>query len=268
MPDKNYATDAEKLREHYRDSGNLSARQRIYRFAAPGGTPWFAFVFDQILGRVPPTARVLELGCGNAALWRDNLGRVPPGWRVTLTDLSSGMVDEARRSIAGATDPSRFTFGRVDAQHLPFPDASFDAVVANHMLYHVPDRRRALSEIRRVLVHGGHLFAATNDVRHLGELMQLLDRHAPPPRPLHLFSLDDGAELGEFFTSVDVLRSGGELRVTDAQAIVDYALSIEWVKPVLVGPMLDAMRREVEQQIATHGAFVIRSATGLFVARA
>ena len=39
----------------------------------------------------------------------------------------------------------------LDLQALPFPEACFDAVIANHMLYHVPDRPRALAEVQRVL---------------------------------------------------------------------------------------------------------------------
>ena len=49
-----------------------------------------------------------------------------------------------------------------DASALPFPDASFDAVLAMHMLYHVPDPEIAVSEMARVLRPGGKLFVTTN----------------------------------------------------------------------------------------------------------
>jgi len=49
-----------------------------------------------------------------------------------------------------------------DAQWLPFADASFDCILAMHMLYHVPDRDLAIAEMRRVLRPGGVLLALTN----------------------------------------------------------------------------------------------------------
>jgi ubiquinone/menaquinone biosynthesis C-methylase UbiE len=63
-----------------------------------------------------------------------------------------------------------------DVQALPFGDAEFDVVVANFMLYHVPDVHRALAELARVLRSGGSLVAATNGVRQLAEMWELAGR--------------------------------------------------------------------------------------------
>ena len=54
---------------------------------------------------------------------------------------------------------------------LPFEADTFDAVVANHMLYHVPDRAQALAEMQRVLKPGGQVYLATNGLAHLRELL-------------------------------------------------------------------------------------------------
>lgn len=67
----------------------------------------------------------------------------------------------------------RFTFAQADAQALPFRDASFDAVIANHMLYHVPDIPRALGEVRRVLKPSGFCYAATMGVANMREVDEL-----------------------------------------------------------------------------------------------
>ena len=69
---------------------------------------------------------------------------------------------------------NQFTFHVADAQSLPFADATFDGAIANHMLYHVPDRAKALGELRRILKPNGILFAATNGERHLTEIGELL----------------------------------------------------------------------------------------------
>ena len=68
-----------------------------------------------------------------------------------------------------------FVYGRWMRKTLDLAGASFNAVVANHMLYHVEDRPQALAEIRRVLKPGGKLFAATNSDSHLAKIRQLLD---------------------------------------------------------------------------------------------
>lgn len=56
---------------------------------------------------------------------------------------------------------SRFNFKIVNAESIPFEEESFDVVIANHMLYHVPNINKALKEINRVLKSEGILFAST-----------------------------------------------------------------------------------------------------------
>ena len=94
------------------------------------------WVFDQLLAENPIDRQILEVGCGPGGLWRENLPRVPNDWQITLTDLMPGMCDESRNALAG---DSRFIVRTMNAEQIDFPDASFDAVIASHMLYHVPD---------------------------------------------------------------------------------------------------------------------------------
>ena len=133
------------VKHQYRDGGNLTARIRFYERFSVNTRGWLPWVFDRL--RLPADARVLDLGCGTGVLWSENRDRVPPGWRVVLGDLSPGMIETARRSLA----EQRFRYRVADAQALPFDDDRFDGVIANHMLFHVPDRARALREMRRVL---------------------------------------------------------------------------------------------------------------------
>ena len=69
----------------------------------------------------------------------------------------------------------RFTFEKIDAQSIPYRTDSFDAVIANHMLYHIPDLGKTLSEIRRVLKPEGHLYATTVGLNHMAELRACLE---------------------------------------------------------------------------------------------
>lgn len=104
----------------------------------------------------------------------------PAGWCIVCTDLSPGMAAEARSELAGEAGLS---FAAADAQALPFPDESFDVVLANFMLYHVPDRPRALAEIRRVLRSGRQFAAATVGRTHMGGMRELVLRFVPDLPP-------------------------------------------------------------------------------------
>jgi ubiquinone/menaquinone biosynthesis C-methylase UbiE len=101
-------------------------------------------VFDQF--DFGPGSALLELGCGPATLWVENKSRIDASWRVVLSDFSAGMVEKAQAALAGA--PMEVEFRVIDAQSIPYGDGVFDRVVANHMLYHVPDRKKALARSR------------------------------------------------------------------------------------------------------------------------
>jgi len=126
------------LAHQYRDERNLSARMRLHQRFSTNSGPWPRWVFDRL--GVRPGSAVLELGCGPAALWANNSDRLPRDGRIVLTDLSAGMLTAARQAVDGGV--SIWRFATTDAQALPFRDRAFDLVVANHMLYHVPDRAR------------------------------------------------------------------------------------------------------------------------------
>src|SRR4051812_26542914 len=150
-------TDAQYMRaEQYADGTNLRSRMALHQRFSVNQYPFQRWVLDQLA--LPAHGRILELGCGPGQLWQQNADRIPAGWRVTLSDFSLGMVREARAGLGAA---GAFSFANLDAQVLPFGNAVFDAVVANHMLYHLPDRAQAYGEICRVLRPGGHFFAAT-----------------------------------------------------------------------------------------------------------
>ncbi|HEU0169186.1 MAG TPA: methyltransferase domain-containing protein [Chloroflexota bacterium] len=255
------------LTQQYRTDANLSARASLHqRFSTnqePGG--WFAWLFERLLAGIPADADVLEIGAGPGWLWQGNAVRIPAGWRLTLTDFSPGMVDAARANVA----LPGVRFEVVDAQHIPFGDGAFDAVVANHMLYHVPDRPRALEDIRRVLRPGGRLFAATNGEAHMGELSQVarvIGGDAAGERISTAFSLENGAaQLAPYFAPVSIESFPDSLEVTDPDAVIAYLRSAPTIWELNAAQEAEA-RRQVQAAIAAHGTFHITKSVGLFTA--
>ena len=107
-----------------------------------------------------------------------------------------------------------------DVQELTFPGASFDAVVAAWMLYHVPDLGRALAELARVLRPGGRLVAVTNSDRNLHELWGLYRGAGTRSNP---FSVENGAEqLARHFARVERRDSNGTVTFPDWEAARTY----------------------------------------------
>lgn len=214
------------LNQQYKNAANLNARVNIHaRFSAnPYG--WFRWVFDHYT--LTQGCQVLELGCGTGECWKIHLARIPAASRIILSDFSSGMLAQARQNLAGSCP---FAFEVIDAQSIPYGNAAFDVVIANHMLYHVPDRPRALLEIRRVLKPGGHFYATTIGDPHLRELYLLAYRFDPEGAVDHLkitaeFSLESGLDqLRAFFQDVVMDRYPDSLHVTEAAPLVDYILS-------------------------------------------
>ena len=256
------------LREQYKDASKLNARARLHAEFSTNKYGWMRWVFDQI--DLPERCRILELGCGPGWLWKENLRRIPAGWDITLSDFSPGILAEAKAALADAV--RAFSFEVVDAQAIPFDDEAFDAVIANHMLYHVPDLDTALVEIRRVLSPGGRLYATTNGTGHMKELRDLVRPLAPDlpfiqdPLP-NLFGLENGADkLRQFFGDVALLRYQDALEVPKTEPLVAYAVSVRGAKEAFPDAKVIELRRLIDKRIASEGLLHVTKSIGLFVA--
>ena len=103
------------------------------------------------------TYRLLDVATGTADLAID-AARRHPDIRVTGVDFVREMLARGRQKIAGRGLADRIRLLQADAMALPFPDGSFDAVGIAFGIRNMPDRLRALREMRRVLVPGGRIF--------------------------------------------------------------------------------------------------------------
>ena len=111
--------------------------------------PYAAELAARLRSRNP--GRVLETAAGTGVVTRAMLHALPDHVSILATDLNQPMLDYAARQAPS----TRVTWQHADAQALPFPDGSFDAVVCQFGVMFFPDRRKAYSEARRVLKPGG-----------------------------------------------------------------------------------------------------------------
>jgi len=261
-------TDQQYLKtDQYRDSSNLDARAEIHGRFSTNPYGWFNWFFDRLL-KLPEDAKILELGCGPAYLWKECSSRIPVGWNITLSDLSSGMLDAAWRNLV--VTGRAFKFEEVDAQSIPYESETFDAVIANYMLYHVPDRAKAISEIKRVLKPGGILVAATAGENHLSEMMNWI-RKAANDRQRETFAqpftLENGMDqLRPFFTSVELARYSDSLQVTEVEPIMAYIRSSIRAAE-LSEEKLEEIRSTLTKELSSKGEILIRKDAGLFEAK-
>ncbi len=257
------------MRRQYADSRNLSARAALHERFSTNPTGWLRWVFDHI--PFPGSGRILELGAATGGLWSANADRLPAGLAATISDLSPGMVEQARENLGPLLAGAEFRL--LDAENIDCPDESFDLVIANHMLYHVDDLDRALGEIRRVLRPGGHLVATTVGLGHMKQLRELLGQVVPRREDTHhtvtgVFCLETGPEsLGGHFVEVRRLDYRDHLEVTDPQAVVDYVLSTDKQLEYLTENKLVELGARVAQVIEQEGGMRIDKSSGMLRAR-
>ena len=213
----------ESAKEQYATSQKLSTRISIhekYSVNKQGFGNWILSHYNIRSG-----AKLLELGCGTGSMWVGHEDMIQKCSRFVLSDFSAGMLQTAQEALKDIED---IEYQVIDIQNIPFPDDSFDIVIANMMLYHVPNLAKGLSEVRRVLKKGGTFYCATYGengiIEYLTDLFQdyAISKHAAEP-----FTLQNGEpKLRSVFPVVERLLYEDSLAVTDVEDLVDYIYSL------------------------------------------
>lgn len=263
---ENKINSKEFVKEQYQNADNLNARINLHKYNV-NKVDWNNWFFERM--NIPEYSKVLELGCGNGLLWKVNEKEIKKTWDITLSDISEGMLESAKQNIGRRN----VDYQIIDIQDIPFVDECFDAVIARHMLYHVPDIDRALSEVKRVLKHGGKFFTSTNGSEHMQELKELVNGFAgdinyDPQKFIDKFDIESGGNvLEKHFDKVTFEEFNGQIVVDKAEPVAAYAMSSGNVQRYLNDKgKVDEFYKYVETEIAKVGEFKIRTSTGMFTA--
>ncbi|MBR3504045.1 MAG: methyltransferase domain-containing protein [Clostridia bacterium] len=251
--------DAAAVKGQYARTAGLDTRISLHDKYSENKQPFGDWLLSQY--DIPRGSRLLELGCGTAVMWRGHTDAVEGG-ELILSDLSEAMLDAARQNTGA---PKNIRFERIDIQSIPYPDACFDIVIANMMLYHVPDLQKALGEVRRVLRPGGRFYCATfGEHGHNWHIARMLEEYGVSWQTGGPFTLQNGAaQLASFFPRVELVTREDALRVTDAADLADYVLSLTGISG---GEKLSAEQlRALFEAKMTDGALRLPKEYGLFI---
>lgn len=217
----------QSLKNQYQNASNISSRISLHSLYAQNPKGWFPWIYEQC--QILPGMKILEVGCGDGTLWLQNKGRLPADIQVTLSDVSEGMLRDARRALG--MEEARFDFQVLDCQQIPYSNNTFDLVVANHVLFYCDDLQKVLFEIRRVLKSEGRLVCSTyghDHMKEVSELVQEFDEHIvlAADKLYEKFGRENGAEiLSSYFSDIEWRSYEDCLIVPEPEPLISYILS-------------------------------------------
>lgn len=220
MPTSN---DPEIVRKQYETDESLRIRQEIHNTYTVPQVDYVQWVIASLKWR--GDEQVLDIGSG-AGSYYEALKQKAPDVAYTGLDTSAGMLQK---------HPAKSECINADALELPFADDCFDVIMANHMMYHLPDIDTAITEFRRVLKPEGVLMVATNSTQSMPELQVLMRRaillltrtagtQVRPPVPASdLFALENGSrKLSHYFYAVVRHDLPSKLLFPDTEPLMRY----------------------------------------------
>lgn len=254
------------LKTQYQNAANISARIRLHREYSVNPKGWFPWLLEQC--ELHEGIRILEIGCGNGALWSENREWLPEHMQVVLSDKSDGMLRDVQRELG---EDERFSYERFDCNEIPYGEAAFDLVIANHVLFYCEDIPQVLSECKRVLRPNGQFLCSTYGRNHMKEITQLVQRFnkdivLSADCLYEHFGLENGAEiLRTFFPKAEKHIYKDAIEIDEPEPLISYILSCHGNQNQLLLDQYKEFGEFVSQQM--RGGFHITKEAGAFICK-
>lgn len=250
------------IKNQYRTAGNLNTRISIHEKYSTNSQSFADWIAEHY--KIRSGFRILELGCGTGSMWKDRLDILGDCSHLTLTDFSAGMLEQAKMNTSGC---KHIDYRIVDIQDIPYEAGTFDMVIANMMLYHVPHLHKGLSEVRRVLKEGGTFYCATYGEHGIMEFVnETLHEYGVRGEIGRTFTLQNGAEsLVHHFEDVQMYTREDGLAISCVDDFVDYVLSLSGLTGVS-GLSRDLLHRAFEKK-TINGILYIPKEYGMFICK-
>ena len=254
------------LKTQYQNAANISARIRLHREYSVNPKGWFPWLLEQC--ELHEGMRILEIGCGNGALWSENREWLPEHMQVVLSDKSDGMLRDVQRELG---EDERFSYERFDCNEIPYGEAEFDLVIANHVLFYCEDVPQVLSECKRVLRPNGQFLCSTYGRNHMKEITELVQRFnkdivLSADCLYEHFGLENGAEiLRTFFPKAEKHIYKDAIEIDEPEPLISYILSCHGNQNQLLLDQYKEFGEFVSQQM--RGGFHITKEAGAFICK-
>ena len=250
------------VQEQYKTADHLNTRISIhtkYSINKLGFGNWLFSHYD-----ISPNTKILELGCGTGDMWKSKLHLIDKSIELTLTDFSENMVSIAKNTLG---EHNHISYDVVNIENIPYADNSFDRVIANMMLYHVPDLDKGLSEVKRILREDGYFYCATYGENGIMPFIAgLLKEYGITDTTNKIFTLQNGAGiLKKYFSNIQRLDYEDSLAVTDIDDVLDYIYSLANMSSIAT--LGRETLKEILEKEMVNGVLNIPKEYGMFICR-
>ncbi len=250
------------VKKQYSTADNLNIRRLLHKKYSTNKQGFGNWIFSNY--QIREGMSVLELGCGNGEMWLEKDDIIKRCSRLILSDFSEGMLSAAKSNLRNYDG---IEYRVIDIQEIPFSDNDFDVVIANMMLYHLPDLSRRLQEVHRVLKESGSFYCATYGENGMMEHIELLFDDFPICSAYNYnFTLQNGKEkLKKYFAGIEKHLYEDSLEVTNVDDMIDYIYSLPSFSDVQDFPR-DTLRSVLEANMRD-GVLRVPKEYGMFIAR-
>lgn len=256
----------------YESADKLLARWNLYKYSVPK-IDIYETGIDHL--KLTGSENIFEVGCGEGNVLL-NLRRHGHFGKLVGLEINENMFRDAIKvQETEKLSPIDFIVGSADK--LPFPDKSFDVVLAFFMLYHMPNVEKTLLEWRRILKDDGKILIATassgNKPKHKSfkKIIEKFIGETSPPQFSHFFSLENGEEqLKNVFNVTDKFVYKGEIKLSESSP---YLKALDSVKDMFdPTPSVEKWKearsiveQKVEREIEKEGYFTDDVERGFFI---
>lgn len=224
---KSTMNNVDLVQKQYTNDTFLNIRKNLHQKYSFNKLGFGNFLYD--LYPLKKNIKILELGSGNGDMWITHIDDLKD-IDLTLSDFSEGMVSILKDTYKETS----IQIKQINIESIPYDDDSFDIVIANMMLYHVPNINKALTEVKRVLKENGLFYCATFGENGLTEHIKDTLNHLKIIEKETIdypFTLQNGTnKLSKHFKQVTIKQYIDYLEVTNAVDLLSYIKTMQTVK--------------------------------------